>query len=98
VAVKRIFEVTAGNGTVIYIEYNDVNLRVGNIAFTVPATLSGAHVLLWDDGVLAYEQTFGPGEHEVVVPGNYRVVEYQDEGETYAYPPPEISWSFSEIP
>jgi hypothetical protein len=95
-ANQKLFEVTSGDGTSIYIEYNDVNLKVGNIFFTVPAGKS-AHVLLWDDGVLIYDQIYGEGFHSENVPGNYRLQEYTTSwGETRLTLPP-IDWSFSEI-
>ena len=97
-ANKRIFEITGGDGTSIYIEYNDVNLKVGSIYFTVPAGVS-AYVLLWNEGNLVYENIYGEGFHSENVPGNYQVTEYIDpeDGQTYAHPPQEISWSYSRI-
>lgn len=97
-ANQKLFEVTSGDGTAIFIEYNDANLRVGNITFEVPVGKL-AQVYLWNDGVLVYDQLYAAGPHSENVPGNYRVVEYvdPDDGLTYAYLPPEIAWSFSEI-
>lgn len=97
-ANQKLFEVTSGNGTAIYIEYNDVNLRIGNITFEVPVGLS-AQVYLWESGLLVYDNLYPSGVHSENVPGNYRVTEQVDpeDGLINVYPPPEIAWSFSEI-
>ena len=94
-ADQKLFEVTSGDGTSIYIEYNDVNLRVGNISFTIPAGVS-AHVKLWNQGTLVYDQIYPSGFHSENVPGNYRLQEYDKNGEIALTLPP-IDWSFSEI-
>ena len=94
-AIQKFFEITADDGIIISIEYNDVNLRVGNITFTVPAGES-AHVLLWDEGVLVYDAVYGSGMHSENVPGNYRLEEYIVNGETFLALPP-IAWSYSRI-
>ena len=97
-ANQKIFEVTSDDGTIIYIEYNNSNLRIGNITFEIPAGKS-AQVYLWNAGILVYNSLYSAGIHSEKVPGNYKVIEYidPDDGFTYANLPPEIAWSFSEI-
>ena len=97
-ANKRIFEIKSGGITLVTIEYNDVNLRVGSAFFVVPVGIT-AVVKIWDDGALVLDTIYQPGSYDENVPGNYQVVEFvdPDDGLTYAHPPPEISWSYSEI-
>jgi hypothetical protein len=98
-ANRAIFEVTSNGVTLVSIEYNDVNLRVGSAFFTVPPGIT-AMVRIWDDGVLKLDTMYQPGSYEENVPGNYRVVEMIDpeDGTPYVTMPPEIGWSYSEIP
>jgi hypothetical protein len=98
-ADQKLFEVTSGGITLVTMEYNDVNLRIGSIFFTVPVSIIAA-VKIWDDGVLVLDTSYSPGAYEENVPGNYQVVEEIDpnDGSTYALMPSEIAWSYSEIP
>jgi hypothetical protein len=110
-ANQKIFEVLSGRGSQVYIEYNDVNLRVGGAFFTIPAGITAAvkiwvdagitaAVKIWVEGQLVLDTTYQPGSYEENVPGNYRVVEEidADDGSAYALLPSEIAWSYSELP
>jgi hypothetical protein len=46
---QKIFEVTNGGVTLVTIEYNDANLRLGSAFFVVPTGITAA-VKIWDDG------------------------------------------------
>lgn len=93
--IPKLFEVTAADGTAIYIEYNDANLRVSNITFEVPSGIS-AQVYLWDNGVLIFDNLYLAGIHSETVPGNYTLEEEIIDGET-VLSLPAIAWSYSEI-
>jgi hypothetical protein len=97
-ANQKVFEITSADGDEIYIEYNDANLRIGNIFFTIPSGFN-ADVRIWDSGQLVFEDTYLPGFYDENVPGNYRVTEHIDpgDGSTYARMPPELSWSYSRV-
>lgn len=97
-ATKKAFDIIAGGQSVIYIEYNDVNLRIGNIVFTIPIGFTG-YVLIWVNGSLAFTNSYTPGSYSELVPGNYRVIEEidPDDGSVYALMPPEIAWCVSWI-
>lgn len=98
-ANQKLFEVTSGDGTSIYIEYNDANLRIGRMYLTVPSGVQ-VNIRIWDEGELVWNEIYQPGSYDEVVPGNYWVTEYVDpeDEEIYAYLPQEIAWSYSEVP
>lgn len=97
-ANQKIFEGTVGGIPHLYMEYNDANLRVGKVYFTVPAGVS-ATVRIWNEGSLVFSANYSAGSYEENVPGNYRVVEQinPEDGSTYASLPQEIAYSYSEI-
>jgi hypothetical protein len=93
---KKVFDFVSEDGTEIYIEYNDANLRIGNISFVITPGFN-ALVNIQDSGQLVFTNTYIPGSYAESVPGNYRVTEHIDPNDSsvYATLPPEISWSVS---
>lgn len=97
-ANQNIFEVFTKGTTVVRIEYNTVNLRIGSAFFVVPIGIT-ANVKLWNSGNLVLDTSYSPGSYEEIVPGNYRVIESIDpeDGAIIIRLPPEIAWSYSEV-
>jgi len=95
--MANLIEVAGPDGLLIYIDYNGVNLRVGNISFTIPTGFV-ANVMLWNQGQVVYDAQYPAGTYSEAVPGNYRLTEGQHpDGEVY-YLLPEIDWYVSLVP
>lgn len=91
-ATQHLFEVTGPGGLMIFIEYNDANLRVGNISFTIPAGFA-ANFQLKNQGQIVYDAQYQAGTHEETIPGNYRLTYLGDDDEGLPqYRLPEIDW------
>ena len=94
-AIQKLFEVTSNDGTVIYIEYDDINLKVGEIYFNVPIG-EMAQVYIWNNGALIYDHLYSEGFYSETILGSYRVIETIVDGELVVTLP-DIAWSYSEI-
>jgi len=83
-------------GVEISVNYNAVNLRVTTVDWAIPQSGIVARVRIWDAGALVYDRTIaGPVTGAENVPGNYRVVEVTEGGETFYDLPANITWSIN---
>jgi hypothetical protein len=85
-ANQNVWEFRVADAGSVFIEYNDVNNRIGNISFSVPAGVS-YHVQLFDYDTLIYDETYGEGSYSESVPGNRQVKIVNDEGVPHAVLP-----------
>ena len=72
-------------GVEIMIWYNDVNLRIGSVEWTIPEPGIAARIKIWDSNISLTEpvvdRTEGQGTDAENVPGNYQMELVQDEHE-----------------
>lgn len=80
-ATRNYLEVKNGiPGLLITLEYNDANLRIGNVTWTVPAGFEVV-VIIWDTDIQQepiYTRTEGTGSGSDVIPGIHSLVEFDD--------------------
>jgi hypothetical protein len=83
-------------GVEVIIWYNDVNLRIGTVEWIIPEPGIAAHVQIWDSNVdpevPVIDRTVGQGSGAELIPGNYRLVEVEDDYGTYLSLPDNITY------
>ena len=95
--MAKIFAMTMGvPGVEVSVNYNAVNLRVTTVDWAIPQSGIVARVRIWDAGISIYDRTIGgPASGTENVPGNIRVVEVNEGGETFFDLPANITWSIN---
>jgi hypothetical protein len=86
-------------GVEIMIWYNDTNLRIGSVEWTIPALGIVVRVRIWDSNISAtvpvIDRTEGQGSDEENIPGNYQMIEMTDpDVGTYYEFPGNIAYTF----
>lgn len=100
-ANQKLMSMTIGvPGIEIMIWYNDVNLRVGAVEWTLPEPGIVARVQIWDSNVdpdvPVIDRTLGQGNGAETIPGNYRLVEIEDPDlGNYLWLPENITFRFN---
>lgn len=81
------------DGVEIAIEYNAVNNRVTQVSWTLPNGYAG-RARVWNSGNLVLDRTL-TGSGAESVPGNLRMVEVTEGGQTYLDLPANITWQLN---
>lgn len=93
-AIRQQFYLEMPEGSTAWLEFNDVNNRIGDFVIVVAI---GGSVFGWvTDGDNTWSGIFGEGETRQVVAGNHRVVaEVMPTGETRYKLPQGLTWAVS---
>ena len=84
-ATKRIWNMVFGNGdALVFVEYNDNNMRVGNIAWEL-APGKTMHAVIWNSGVEILNLTV-QDNGSFNVPGNVKLEELPDDPGFFEFP------------
>ena len=85
-------------GAEIIIWYNDVNNRIGAVEWNISQPGIACRVMIWDTNISSIDpiidRTEGQGSGAETIPGNYQLVEINDEWGTHLGLPPNIHHIF----
>jgi hypothetical protein len=83
-------------GTEISINYNTSNLRITSVDWSIPQSGIVARARIWDDGNLVYDRTVaGPATGSENVPGQYRVRQVTEDGQTFFDLPASLTYTIN---
>jgi hypothetical protein len=95
-AVAMSLSLPGAPGVEVSINYNDSNRRVTSADWTIAQGGVVARIRVWNSGALLYDRTVaGPATGSQTVPGNVRLVEVTEGGETFLDLPPEITYQIN---
>jgi hypothetical protein len=83
----------------IWIEYNPNNNNIQQVQWDIPAGIV-VRARVWDltrpeSEQLVLDRTEGQGSGAINIPGNYRMVEVTEDGQTFMDLPPNIQYTFN---
>lgn len=97
-ADQKAVSMTAGHpGVEVVIWYNDVNDRIGNVEWTITSSVA-VTTTIWDTNVSSTVPVINRTETtsgSETVPGNYRMEEVTENGDTYMDLPSNILYQFN---
>lgn len=83
-------------GMEVSINYNTSNQRITSADWAIPSSGIVARVRVWWSGVLVYDRTIaGPSSGTENIPGNHKVVEVIEDGQTFYDLPPEMTYNIN---
>jgi hypothetical protein len=81
-------------GVSVWIEYHAGNLRIQRAQWTVSDAGAFVRAEVWDDGTKVIDRTESLGG-SMNIPGNYRLVQVTEGGDTFLYLPANITYILS---